>query len=174
MHYEKFHDGTVKCIEDEIPFEVPEGWAWTRLSSIFLKITDGTHHSPDSFPFGDYKYITAKNIKQEGIILDNITYVNADIHKEIFSRCNPQFGDILYIKDGATSGIVTVNNLYEEFSMLSSVALLKPASDVNSWYICYTMQSPYFYNTTRSERGWNNQNHFKHAYLPPHSVSPTK
>ena len=151
MHYEKFRDGTVKCIEDEIPFEVPEGWAWCRLSSVFLKITDGTHHSPDSFPFGDYKYITAKNIKQEGIVLDNITYVNADIHKEIFARCNPEFGDILYIKDGATSGIVTVNNLHEEFSMLSSVALLKPTSDVDGWYICYTMQSPYFYNTTRSD-----------------------
>ena len=31
LHYEKFADGTVKCIEDEIPFEVPDGWAWTRL-----------------------------------------------------------------------------------------------------------------------------------------------
>ena len=32
LHYEKFQDGTVKCIEDEIPFEVPEGWEWARLS----------------------------------------------------------------------------------------------------------------------------------------------
>ena len=31
LHYEKFQDGTVKCIEDEIPFEVPEGWCWCRL-----------------------------------------------------------------------------------------------------------------------------------------------
>ena len=31
LHYEKFQDGTVKCIEDEIPFDVPEGWEWTRL-----------------------------------------------------------------------------------------------------------------------------------------------
>ena len=35
MHYEKFADGTIKCIEDEIPFEVPEGWAWTRLKGLF-------------------------------------------------------------------------------------------------------------------------------------------
>ncbi len=34
MHYEKFADGTVKCIEDEIPFEVPEGWSWCRFSTI--------------------------------------------------------------------------------------------------------------------------------------------
>ena len=41
LHYEKFQDGTVKCIEDEIPFEVPEGWAWTRLRSIIHFIRNG-------------------------------------------------------------------------------------------------------------------------------------
>ena len=35
LHYEKFQDGTVKCIEDEIPFEVPEGWAWCKLNDIY-------------------------------------------------------------------------------------------------------------------------------------------
>ena len=151
LHYEKFQDGTVKCIEDEIPFEVPEGWEWVRLVSICLKVTDGTHHSPDNFPTGEYKYITAKNIKLNGIVLDDITYVTAEVHKEIFARCNPEFGDILYIKDGATSGIATVNTLHEEFSMLSSVALLKPSIGIDNWYMCYAMQSPYFYNTTRGD-----------------------
>ena len=40
LHYEKFPDGTVKCIEDEIPFELPEGWEWTRLESVF-KLSSG-------------------------------------------------------------------------------------------------------------------------------------
>lgn len=31
LHYEKMSDGTVKCIEEEIPFEVPDGWSWARL-----------------------------------------------------------------------------------------------------------------------------------------------
>ena len=34
LHYEKFADGTVKCIEDEIPFELPDGWAWARLGTV--------------------------------------------------------------------------------------------------------------------------------------------
>ena len=34
MHYEKFADGSVKCIEDEIPFDLPEGWEWVRLGSV--------------------------------------------------------------------------------------------------------------------------------------------
>ena len=31
LHYEKMADGTVKCIENDIPFDVPEGWSWARL-----------------------------------------------------------------------------------------------------------------------------------------------
>ena len=41
LHYEKFSDGTVKCIEDEIPFDVPDGWAWTRLSNISEEVFAG-------------------------------------------------------------------------------------------------------------------------------------
>ena len=33
-HYEQFADGTVKDIEDEIPFDVPEGWAWCRIKEV--------------------------------------------------------------------------------------------------------------------------------------------
>lgn len=33
-YFEKFRDGTVKCIENEIPFKVPEGWEWCRLKNI--------------------------------------------------------------------------------------------------------------------------------------------
>ena len=37
MHYEKFADGTIKCIEDEIPFDIPEFWAWVRLNTCCAK-----------------------------------------------------------------------------------------------------------------------------------------
>ena len=36
LHYEKFSDGNVKCIEDEIPFDVPAGWEWARLNDLAL------------------------------------------------------------------------------------------------------------------------------------------
>ena len=58
LHYEKFQDGTIKCIEDEIPFEVPEGWAWARLRDICMmsagksKSTDQIKSEPfeESYP----------------------------------------------------------------------------------------------------------------------------
>ena len=34
LHYEKFTDGTVKCIEDEIPFDIPNSWLWVRLGAL--------------------------------------------------------------------------------------------------------------------------------------------
>ena len=36
LHYEKFADGSIVCIEDEIPFEIPESWAWCRLKNVCI------------------------------------------------------------------------------------------------------------------------------------------
>ena len=82
---------------ENVPFEVPDGWCWCNITDVTNKITDGTHNSPINNLKGDYKYITAKNIKPQGVVLDNISYVSKDIHDEIYARCNPEKGDILYI-----------------------------------------------------------------------------
>ena len=137
--------------EDEIPFEIPESWKWARLTNIATKITDGTHHSPPNSETGDFLYVTAKNIKGSGVLLDNITFVSSEIHEEIYSRCNPEKGDILLIKDGATTGVVTVNNLDDPFSMLSSVALIKVPNGVYEWFLVYVLRSDLFYKTIRAQ-----------------------
>ena len=43
LHYEKFADGSVKCIEDEIPFELPDGWAWSRFGCIVTLMSGTTY-----------------------------------------------------------------------------------------------------------------------------------
>ena len=73
------------------------------------------------------------------------------MHEEIYNRCDPESGDILYIKDGATTGIVTINELNEQFSMLSSVALLKNPSKIYNRYLLYVLRSPYFYSLMRDD-----------------------
>jgi type I restriction enzyme S subunit len=115
-----------------------------------LKITDGTHLSPPNADTGDFLYITARNIKNDGVLLNNATYVTKEIHEVIYSRCDPEFGNILYIKDGATTGVVTINNLREQFSMLSSVALLKQPTQVSNRFILFTLRSPFFYQEMRA------------------------
>jgi len=136
--------------DDEKPFELPEGWEWVRLGNVARKITDGTHHSPPNIETGDFMYVSAKNIKNEGVLLKEITFVTKAIHNEIFSRCDPEFGDILYIKDGATTGITTINNLREPFSMLSSVALIKVPNGLLNYFLLVALRSPYFYEEMRS------------------------
>lgn len=147
--YEQIGTATPKDISDEIPFEIPENWALCRIKDICSKITDGTHHSPVNTPSGDYKYVTAKNIKDFGIQLSNISYVDKKIHEEIYARCNPNLGDILYIKDGATTGVCCINDLDEPFSLLSSVALLKPQKEIFAPYLLYCLRAPICYDSVR-------------------------
>lgn len=118
------------------------GWKTITFKDACLKITDGTHHSPVNTPTGEYMYVTAKNIKETGIDLTNITFVSKDVHDEIYSRCDVQYGDVLYIKDGATTGIATVNTIEEPFSLLSSVAVLRPdKKQIMAKYMVYNLNS---------------------------------
>jgi type I restriction enzyme S subunit len=135
--------------ETETPFTIPDTWTWVRLPRVLRKLTDGTHHSPPNGPSGEFMYITAKNIKTDGVLLQGITYVSKEVHEEIYSRCDPSFGDVLYIKDGATTGIAAINQIKKPFSMLSSVALLKPSEAIFNWYLLWAMRSPFFYAQTR-------------------------
>lgn len=123
--------------------KIPDEWKLALLKDVCEKITDGTHHSPVSYPTGDYMYITAKNIKEKGIVLDNISFVPKETHEVIYKRCDVKKNDVLYIKDGATTGVATINDLSEEFSLLSSVALLRVNKDILSpKFLMYCLNSP--------------------------------
>lgn len=136
------------------PVKNEKGFSVHSMSELCTKITDGTHHSPPNVEEGDYKYITAKNIKKDGVDLRDISYVTSDIHKSIYNRCNPEYGDILYIKDGVTTGVATINTLKEEFSLLSSVALLKLDSEkILPHYMKHALNSSTMYNHIRSHMG---------------------
>lgn len=114
------------------PVANPYGWRLERLGKCLEKLTDGTHHSPPIVENG-IPYITAKHIKPGRINFDSKPwFISEEDHRNIFSRCDPKVGDVLYIKDGATTGIAAVNKLPYDFSMLSSVALLRPIENILS------------------------------------------
>lgn len=104
--------------------KVPEGWEAVRLSMILDVLKDGTHFSPQEFG-GPYKYITSKNIRFGYMDLSDIQSVSEEIHRKIYKGSPVKQGDILLTKDGANTGNVAINNLEEEFSLLSSVAILR-------------------------------------------------
>ena len=104
------------------------------LNDVCTKITDGTHDTPPRYDSG-YLLITGKNIRSSGIIFNDIEFVSEEDHKIIYSRCNPEYGDVLYTYIGVNYGTACYNNLDYEFSM-KNVALLKPNHRiVNGYYL---------------------------------------
>ena len=94
LHYEKFQDGSVKCIEDEIPFEVPEGWSWARLNQIFNFI-DYRGSTPTKISSG-VPLITAKNVKSGYIDYTVDDYISEDEYADRQQRGISCYGDILF------------------------------------------------------------------------------
>ena len=94
LHYEKFQDGTVKCIEDEIPFEVPEGWMWARLNDIYNFI-DYRGATPTKITNG-IPLVTAKNVKSGYIDYTIDDYISEEEFKERQQRGISKKGDILF------------------------------------------------------------------------------
>ena len=68
LHYEKFSDGSVKCIEDEVPFDLPDSWAWERLSNL-ASFSGGKTPSTSRSEYwdGDILWVTSKAMKSKYI-----------------------------------------------------------------------------------------------------------
>lgn len=121
---------------------IPNDWEFDTWGNLCDKILDGTHFSPKSKE-GPFMYITSKNIRNEGLDLTNISYVSEKEHTDIYKRCPVKFGDILLTKDGAGTGAVCKNILKQEFSLLSSVAVIRSKSKVlDNDYLFQFIKSP--------------------------------
>lgn len=122
----------------------PDSWSCSTLDEVCLKIQDGTHFSPkQQATSGRYKYVTAKNVRSWGLDLSDMTYVDEIQHRAIYLRCDPRKGDVLLVKDGVNTGDAALNTLDEEFSLLSSVCLLRANSvALEGAFLRYFLLSP--------------------------------
>ena len=103
---------------------IPEDWGVVSALEACSKIQDGTHFSPRSGG-NDYLYVTSKNVRFGYLDLSTAGWIDAAQHQAIYRRCDVKKGDLLLTKDGANTGNAALNNLAEEFSLLSSVAFLR-------------------------------------------------
>lgn len=109
--------------DEEKPFEIPESWKWVRLGEILLKLTDGTHSTPKYTDSG-VPFLSVKDVSAGKLNFSNCKYISEQEHEELYSRCNPEYGDLLLTKVG-TTGIPVLVDTYIQFSLFVSVALLK-------------------------------------------------
>lgn len=108
---------------ENIPFDIPETWKWVTLGSILNKLTDGTHKTP-KYSVDGIKFVSVKDMSNGFLSLENTKFISKEEHQELYTRCNPEKGDILLSKVG-TTGVPAIVNTTEQFSLFVSVALLK-------------------------------------------------
>lgn len=128
-------------IDDEIPFDLPDGWEWCRLQTACYPITDGTHKTPTYTDTG-YTFLSAKNIATGKINWDDVMYIPKSLHDELYSRIAPQINDILLAKNG-TTGVAAIVDRDCEFDIYVTLALLRVINeDISPLYLLEIIASP--------------------------------
>ena len=158
-YYEKFlATGEVKCIDEEIPFEIPKGWEWCRFSSIYKTLTDGTHSTPHYTESG-IPFLSVKDMSSGILRFNNTKYISENEHIELSKRCHPQKGDLLLSKVG-TTGIPLIIETEKEFSIFVSLALIKFTSiPIDKRFLIYLINSPLVQEQVQENtRGVGNKN----------------
>jgi len=100
-YYEKFlATGEVKCIDEEIPFEIPKGWEWERWGNIALSIQYG--YNAPALERGDIKMVRISDIHDNVVQWENVPFCNIEAY-DIDTYLLKE-NDILFARTGGTVG----------------------------------------------------------------------
>ena len=139
-YYEKFlATGEVKCIDEEIPFEIPQGWEWCRLSLLIYPPKYGT--SKKSVPSGLLPVLRMGNIQDGEIVFDKLVYSNdLDDNKKLLL----QYGDLLFNRTNSAElvGKTAIFRGQRNAIFAGYLILLRPIF-INSEYLNLLLNTPY-------------------------------
>ena len=126
-YYEKYSDGSVKNIQDEIPFDLPDGWSWCRLNSICSLISDIDHKMPKSVNDG-VLFLSAKDLLNDGTINYDVDVkrISEEDYLRLSKKAVPQINDIIYSRIGACLGKARVVNRNVRFLVSYSCCTIRP------------------------------------------------
>ena len=134
-HYEKFADGTVKCIDDEIPFEIPQSWEWTRIGNIFIHASGKQQSSSNKSGGTPQKFITTSNLYWGYFVLDKVKVMN--FTEEEIKTCSATKGDLLVCEGGAGYGRSAIWNEDYDICLQNHVHRLRPCINGICEYVYY-------------------------------------
>ena len=107
-YYEKFlATGEVKCIDEEIPFEIPQGWEWSRMGSIGDWGAGATPAKGNTSYYGGNILWLRTGELNNSIVNDTEIKITDKALKECSLRLN-KAGDVLIAMYGATIGKVAI------------------------------------------------------------------
>ena len=100
-YYEKIlATGEVKCIDEEIPFEIPKGWEWERWGNISQSIQYG--YNAPALEHGAIKMVRISDIQENCVLWDNVPY--CQIEENDIDTYLLKVNDILFARTGGTVG----------------------------------------------------------------------
>lgn len=139
-YYEKLlASGEVKCIDEEVPFEIPQGWEWCRLRDVIYPPKYGT--SSKSLSNGDVPVLRMGNIQDGEVVYDKLVFSNnvEDNRKYLL-----QDGDLLFNRTNSAElvGKTAIFKGNRHVIYAGYLILLRPIK-TNSEYLNYIFSSPY-------------------------------
>ena len=139
-YYEKIlATGKVKCIDDEVPFEIPQGWEWCRMRDVIYPPKYGT--SSKSLSNGDVPVLRMGNIQDGEVVYDKLVFSNnvEDNRKYLL-----QDGDLLFNRTNSAElvGKTAIFKGNRHVIYAGYLILLRPIK-TNSEYLNYIFSSPY-------------------------------
>lgn len=135
-YYEKIlATGEVKCIDEEIPFEIPQGWEWTRIGNIFNHKSGKQQSSSNKSGGTPQKFITTSNLYWGYFLLNNVKVMN--FTEEEIKTCSATKGDLLVCEGGAGYGRSAIWNEDYDICLQNHVHRLRPLVDGTCEYVYY-------------------------------------
>ena len=124
-YYEKIlATGEVKCIDEEVPFEIPKGWEWTRIGNIFNHTSGKQPSSSNKSGGTPQKFITTSNLDWGYFVLDNVKVMN--FTDEEIKTCSATKGDLLVCEGGAGYGRSAIWNEDYDICLQNHIHRLRP------------------------------------------------
>ena len=142
-HYEKFSGKDAVCIEDEIPFEIPDSWQWAKLGRICTKLVDGDHNPPKGIEEKtDYIMASSRNINHDCVEdLKNVRYLTKEMFEIENQRTKAEKGDIFFTSVG-TLGRSCIYDGNLNICFQRSVSILK--TQIENKYLKYFFDSSFY------------------------------
>lgn len=137
-YYEKMlATGDVKCIDEEVPFEIPQGWEWTRIGNIFNHASGKQQSSSNKGGGTPQKFITTSNLYWGYFVLDNVKVMN--FTDEEIKNCSATKGDLLVCEGGAGYGRSAIWNEDYDICLQNHVHRLRPCISGLCEYVYHFM-----------------------------------
>ena len=127
----------MKCIDDEIPFEIPQGWEWTRIGNVFIHASGKQQSSNNKAGGTPQKFITTSNLYWGYFVLDNVKVMN--FTEEEIRTCSATMGDLLVCEGGAGYGRSAIWNKDYDICLQNHIHRLRPLVDGICEYVYYFM-----------------------------------